>query len=77
MHVYDITYYDSTSIISIYPPPHQRGGQMLPVTADQLGQATRSGADLSQVWQYVHSGWTKIFSEHLKPYSHCSDDLTL
>ena len=51
--------------------------EALPVTVDQLGQATRRDVDLSQVWQYVQLGWPDVVPEHLKPYSFRRDELTV
>ena len=51
--------------------------EALPVTFDQLEQATRRDVDLSQVWQYVQLGWPDVVQERLKPYSIRRDELTL
>ena len=51
--------------------------EALPVTVEQLEQATRGDADLSQVWQYVQLGWPDVVPEHLKPYSFHRDELTV
>ena len=37
------------------------------MTVEQLEQATRRDAYLSQVWQYVQLGWPDEVPEHLKP----------
>ena len=39
--------------------------EALPVTVDQLGQATKRDVDLSRVWQYVQLGWPDVVPEHL------------
>ena len=51
--------------------------EALPVTVEQLEQATRRDADLSQVCQYVQLGWPDVVPEHLKPYSFHRDELTV
>ena len=51
--------------------------EALPVTVDQLGQATRRDVDLSQVWQYVQLGWPDVVPERLKPYPFRRDELTV
>ena len=40
----------------------------LPVTAQLLGQATRSDPILSKVWQYTRTGWPEETTECFKPY---------
>ena len=34
--------------------------EALPVTVEQVEQATRRDADLSQVWQYVQLAWPDV-----------------
>ena len=51
--------------------------EALPVTVEQLEQATRRDADLRQVWQNVQLGWPDVVPEHLKPYSFRRDELTV
>ena len=40
----------------------------LPVTAEQLGQATRTDPILSEVCRFTKSGWPHQVKECLKPY---------
>ena len=49
----------------------------LPVTATQIGKATRSDPLLSKVWSYTHQGWPASVSEELKPYKAKAQELTL
>ena len=51
----------------------------LPVTAQQLGQTTRSDPILSKVWQYTRKHWPEKVndSECLKPYWNRCHELTI
>ena len=49
----------------------------LPVTATQLGQATRRDSVLSKVWRFTKSGWPLNVSETLKPYWTKRHELTI
>ena len=49
----------------------------LPVTAQQLGQATRSDPILSKVWQYTRTRWPEKVKECLKPYWNRRHKLTI
>ena len=51
--------------------------ECLPVTAQQLGQATRSDPILSKVWQYTRKGWPDTVRESLKPYWNRRTELTV
>ena len=49
----------------------------LPVTAQQLGQATRSDPILSKVWHYTKTKWPDKVKECLKPYWNRRHELTV
>ena len=49
----------------------------LPVTAQQLGQATRKDVILSKVWRYSKSGWPQKVPDCLRPYWNRRNELTL
>ena len=42
--------------------------QALPVTFQDIQQATRRDTTLSKVYQYVQQGWPKEMNEHLQPF---------
>ena len=49
----------------------------LPVTAQQLGKATRSDPILSKVWRYTRTKWPDKMKECLKPYWNRRNELTI
>ena len=49
----------------------------LPVTAEQLGQATRTDPILSKVRRFTKSGWPNQVQECLKPYWYRRNEITL
>ena len=49
----------------------------LPVTAQQLGQATRKDVILSKVWRYSKLGWPQKAPDYLCPYWNRRNELTL
>ena len=49
----------------------------LPVTAEQIGQATRRDPLLSKVLRFTQSGWPQKVPEHLKPFWNRRDELTI
>ncbi len=49
----------------------------LPVTAQQLGQATRSDPILSKVWHYTRTRWPENVQDCLKPYWNRRHELTI
>lgn len=42
--------------------------QALPVTFQDIQQATRRDATLSKVYQYIQQGWPKDVNEHIQPF---------
>ena len=51
--------------------------ESLPVTSQQLGQATRKDPLLSKVWWFTKSGWPQEVKECLKPYWNRRHELTI